>query len=134
MARGSKGKQLAVGSSFRNSVLYLSSKGHWYVKKGITISLPALVMLGSQFTAARLYRFWCQTQLLVVERPHPWTNPVRREAARQRGRIACFFNPFWLKESQSQATSPLHSIDYCHELHGYVGSRSSGNDAVVQDC
>ena len=73
MARGSKGKQLAVGSSFRNSVLYLSSKGHWYVKKGITISLPALMMLGSQFTAARLYRFWCQTQLLVVKRPHPWT-------------------------------------------------------------
>ena len=71
MARGSKGKQLAVGSSFRNSVLYLSSKGHWYVKKGITISLPALMMLGSQFTAARLYRFWCQAQLLV-------------EAARQR--------------------------------------------------
>ena len=84
MARGSKGKQLAVGSSFRNSVLYLSSKGHWYVKKGITISLPASMMLGSQFTAARLYRFWCQTQLLVVKRPHPWTNPVRREAARQR--------------------------------------------------
>ena len=41
MARGSKGKpdmQLAVGSSFENRVLYLNSRGIWYVKKGITIS------------------------------------------------------------------------------------------------
>ena len=65
MARGSKGKQLAVGSSFQNSVLYLHRGGDWFFKKGITISLPALMMLGSEFTAARLYRFWCQTQLLL---------------------------------------------------------------------
>ena len=86
-AKGSKGKpdvQLAVGRSFENRVLYLSRNGFWYVKKGIAMSLPALMLLGNKFTAARLYRFWCQTPLLVVRRPHAWSNPIRKEAARQR--------------------------------------------------
>ena len=83
--------ELAVGSSFENRVLYISHDGSWYVKSGITISLPALMLLGSKFTAARLYRFWCQTPLLVVKRPHAWTNPIRKEAAWQRKQLTGYW-------------------------------------------
>ena len=76
--------KLAIGSEYENRVLMLTRPGVWYVKHGITISLPGLMLLGKKYNARRLYRFWCQTELLLVKRSHPWSSPARKAAARER--------------------------------------------------
>ena len=55
------------------------------IKQAIVISLPDLFLnMRTHYTATVLYRFWCKSYSVALRRPHAWTNPARKCAARIR--------------------------------------------------
>ena len=70
---------------FNSTVLRVIADGTWHCRRGTCMSLAHLfAMIGHGYTAARLYEYYNLCRPLASKRQHPWSSPVRQQAAHDR--------------------------------------------------
>ncbi len=87
-AAGDMTWQPAVGGDAQrkiNRILWHDNRGGFHYRKCRGFALGELLLaFGSQFSASRLYHYYCGCRVYALKRAHPHSTPVRKAAARER--------------------------------------------------